>query len=152
VIRIVYCDDPSHCADPVGLYITDPNPVLSEGVYLVPIRASHIRGGRILPDRNDGQVREITEDGIVLPPKGRRLWARPGQPLPDPRLLETQQSWSPRCRARTPAGRRCGQSGGRWKGDDLDKLFAQLAEELGATGVSLRALDLIKHGGLRSIR
>ena len=45
--------------------------------------------------------------------------------------------WSPRCGW-------CGQRGGRWTAADRDAAFAQLATE-GITGISLRALDRIKH-------
>jgi hypothetical protein len=50
----------------------------------------------------------------------------------------------------TSAGRRCGQRGGRWKVEDLDEVFSQLNQR-GITGVSMRALDLIKHSGIRSV-
>ena len=170
---LVFCADVSHTTDPVGLYITDPDPLafLPDDVYIGrefyqdPLRDLHwyIRRyglhqvgkprrtpvGEVPPTAPlafgiDGQTRRVLSDGTVLPP-----W----------RMINTVQGvasagiredYSPVCRARTSAGRRCGQRGGRWKPDDLDDVFSQLAQR-GITGVSMRALDLIKHSGIRAI-
>jgi hypothetical protein len=170
---LVFCADVSHTTDPVGLFITDPDPLafLPDDVYIGrefyqnPLHDLHwyIRRYGLhqlgVPRRTavgeepptaplafgrDGQTRRVLPDGTVLPP-----W----------RMINTVQGvasagiredYSPVCRARTSAGRRCGQRGGRWKPDDLDDVFSQLNQR-DITGVSMRALDLIKHSGIRSI-
>lgn len=92
----------------------------------------------------DGQSRRLLPDGTVLPPFARMTQAQ--------RLssIGTRENYSPQCRAKTPASGRCGQRGGRWKRDDLDEVFSQLNQR-GVTGVSMRALDLIKHSGIRPL-
>lgn len=145
-LMLVYCDDPpSHTANPLSLYITDPNPIVPKDVYIALTRdpgfgnsgnsTARLRGKRgdrnLLWARNEGQVREVRDAGTVLPPKATRR-TRPGQRLPDPPIHETREKWSPRCRW-------CGQRGGRWKADDRDEVFSQLAQR-GITGVSPTAL------------
>ena len=93
-VMLVYCDDPSHTADPVGPIITDPDP----------------------------QASCPTMCFIVA----------------DPFFYNSLvDSWQKRCLW-------CGQRSGRWKTADLAALITRLTAE-GATGVSLRTLDRIKH-------
>jgi hypothetical protein len=171
-IMLVFCADLSHTTDSVGLFITDPDPLafLPDDVYIgrefyqrpddpswyIRRYGMHQVGvPRLTPVWGepptapvgfgiDGQTRKLLPDGTVLPPFARMTQAQ--------RLsaFGTRENYSPLCRARTSAGRRCGQRGGRWKPDDLDEVFSQLAQR-GITGVSMRALDLIKHSGIRSI-
>jgi hypothetical protein len=173
-IMLVFCADSSHTTDPVGLFITNPDPLafLPDDVYIGrefyqnPSRDPHWRIRRYgrhqlgVPRRTpvweeesptapvgfgiDGQTRRLLPEGTVLPPFARMTQAE--------RLSSfgTRESFSPVCRARTSAGRRCGQRGGRWKVEDLDEVFSQLNQR-GITGVSMRALDLIKHSGIRSV-
>jgi hypothetical protein len=149
---LVYCEDASHCANPVGPIITDPNPVLPDDVFIADefIRETVLadddyiwiskyhtfrrgEGGRIVREDRDGAVRDIADDGTVLPPLNYQTEAQQ-------RLTShgrTRENWAKRCRW-------CGQRGGRWKAEDLDAVFTQLAERR-ITGVSLRTLDLKKH-------
>jgi hypothetical protein len=156
---VTYCADSSHCASPVGPIITDPHPIafLPDDVYIDKVFYQkpgdphwHIdRYGKppaAVGRGKDGQARELLPDGTVLPPFVRRTKA---QQLAEP-FWDRPERWSPICRAKTPAGRRCGQEGGRWKPDDLDEVFSQLNQR-DITGVSMRALDLIKHSGIRAI-
>ena len=49
---LVYCDDPSHTAEPVGPIITDPNLVVPDDVFVVGCdgRSGLFRGhGTVLP-------------------------------------------------------------------------------------------------------
>jgi hypothetical protein len=151
---VTYCDDSSHTANPVGPIITDPDPVafLPDDVYIDKEFYQkpgdphwHIYRYGPRTTGKDGQARELLPDGAVLSPLHRRTKAQQLASMSD----DTRESWSPQCRARTAAGQRCGQRGGRWNPEDRDKVITQLAER-GVTGVSLRALDLIKHGGIRS--
>jgi hypothetical protein len=133
---LVYCADPSHTADPVGPTITDPNPavVLPDDVYVVswvvPWDGAAGSSGGWVCLHTYGQERQLLEDRTLLPPNERQTRHKIGK--------ATRTSWSPRCR-------RCGQRGGRWTATDRDVLFTRLANR-GVTGVSLRALDLHKHG------
>jgi hypothetical protein len=152
-VMLTYCDDESHTADPVGPYITNPDPVafLPDDVYIDREFYQkpgdphwHIRRygkpAAAVGFGKDGQVRELLPDGAALPPLARRTKAQQLSSMAD----GARENYSPQCRAKTPAGRRCGQRGGRWKSEDLDAVFTQL-DERGITGVSLRTLDLIKH-------
>jgi hypothetical protein len=144
---LTYCDDPSHTANPVGPIITDPDPVavLADDVYIDKLFYQkpgdpHWRIHHYAPKTvgKDGQARQQSPDGTLLPPLARRTKA---QQLA---AWAEDAKWTPRCR-------RCGQRGGRWIPESWDEVFDQLATERGATGVSLRMLDLIKHSGIRSI-
>lgn len=83
-LMLVYCDDPpSHTANPLSLYITDPNPIVPKDVYIALTRdpgfgnsgnsTARLRGKRgdrnLLWARNEGQVREVRDAGTVLPPR-----------------------------------------------------------------------------------
>lgn len=154
---LVYCDDPSHTANPVGPIITDPNLVVPDDVYNVgeffrpvadgPWDSRYYRKVRRVGNRRaghrllsvDGQERGLLDDGTVLPPAAHRTYTQKHAEL----LGEARGKWSPRCEW-------CDQRGGRWKAEDRDEVFSQLARR-GVIGVSLRALDLIKHSGIRSI-
>jgi hypothetical protein len=145
---LVYCDDPSHTAEPLGPIITDPDPALPDDVFIADDFEYFDFGGgwcsdslkyrsdekRFVHDGPDGGREIVIDDGTVLPQQNF-------QTKDQERLSSagnTRGSWSPRCRW-------CGQRGGRWKDEDLDRMLTRLAEG-GATGVSLRALDLYKHG------
>lgn len=156
---VTYCDDTSHTADPVGLFITDADPLafLPDDVYIDREFFQRVGDPHWYVRRygkptaavgfgKDGQARELLPDGTVLPPLARRPIAQQAASMSE----GTRESWSPQCRARTVAGQRCGQRGGRWNPDDIDAVISLLAAR-GITGVSLRALDLIKHSGIRSI-
>jgi hypothetical protein len=150
---LVYCDDSSHTAEPLGPIITDPNLVVPDDVYIAAefIRPdagqSHWRGrdyptlkGGDQPAPFDEQVREGLlgllhhRAGTVPPPKAEMfdeleiMFGGAGV---------SGVKWSPRCRW-------CGQRGGRWRRGDLDTVLIGLAQR-GVAGVSLRALDLWKH-------
>jgi hypothetical protein len=150
---LVYCDDPSHTATPLGPVITDPNLVVPDDVYIaaefIPPEAGSTRWrGRDYatlkwgdkPGPFDEQVREAVlgllhrRAGTVQPPKAE-LFDEVAIIGGGARAHGVK--WSPRCRW-------CGQRGGRWRRDDLDTVLTQLAQR-GVTGVSLRALDLRKH-------
>jgi hypothetical protein len=154
---LVFCDDTSHCVDPIGPIITDPHLVIPDDVFIadefmretilaaddyVWIRKSfdYRRDERRFVDDGTGAVREIVDDGTVLPPLNYQTEAQQ-------RLSShgrTRGNWARRCEARVAGGGRCGQRGGRWKAGDLDAVFTQLCER-GIIGVSLRTLDLKKH-------
>jgi hypothetical protein len=154
---LAYCDDASHCANPLGPIITDPNPVLPDDVYnagefwdIFADGSWHSRGYRKVRRAGnrrtghrmlsvDGQERGLLDDGTVLPTPAHRTYTQKFAELSG----EARGKWSPRCEW-------CDQRGGRWKVEDRDEVFSQLARR-GVTGVSLRALDLIKHSGIRSI-
>ncbi|HWT50009.1 MAG TPA: hypothetical protein VN255_16065 [Mycobacterium sp.] len=144
----VYCDDPSHTAESVGPISTDPNFALlvPRDVYiwdrffysppdpLIPLGAHWWPAG---PGHDSGQGRAVRPGGAVLPQR------RSDAEHDLERNGGVRYKYSPRCR-------RCQQRGGRWKAEDLRAVIGQLAER-GVYGVSLRALDLIKHSGIRTI-
>jgi hypothetical protein len=143
---LVYCEDRSHCANPVGPILTDPDPALPDDVYFAaefhrwadgsPHWSINRYGARAAG--KDGQLREVLADGTVLPPKVRQTKAQQlSSASPDRR-----DKWNPICRAKTANGRRCGQRGGRWTVEGRDEVLTALAEG-GVTGVSLRKLELI---------
>ena len=64
----------------------------------------------------DGQERGLLDDGTVLPPSAHRTYTQKAAEL----LGEARGKWSPRCEW-------CDQRGRRWKAEDRDEVFSQLA-------------------------
>jgi hypothetical protein len=153
---LVYCDDESHTANPVGPLFTDPNFVVPDDLYIAArfvrrhgywTRVRRIGGGFRRGQHGhrelsiDGQDRELLDDGTALAPKAHQ--ARLAQEAHE-LLGETREKWNPQCRW-------CRQRGGRWKAEDRDEVFDQLSER-SVIGVSLRSVDTIKHSGIRAIK
>jgi hypothetical protein len=142
-LMLVYCDDPSHTANPVGPIITDPEPEVPDDVYIVAVftppapghthwhghdYATLKRGDKPAPF--DEQVREALlglmhrRAGTVPPPKAD-MFDEVGIVGGGARVHGVK--WSPRCHW-------CDQRGGRWRRDDFDTVLTQLAQR-GVTGI-----------------
>lgn len=139
---VVFCDEPAHTSGPVGLFLTDADPIFAADVFIVGVfdlddEMGWQTGiyGRYMRHRCGKEY--VTDDGQVVPTRDtdlERLAERMDKlvaDVPEGEMLSTHQRYRLRCD-------RCGLELRR-NARRLDDVFDRLADS-GITGISLRAL------------